>query len=74
MNCSLGLGLIFIAFAVLVAGSPYWLLNELQRSEDEKLPEWMGDARTRKRRLAWIVAVLSAVIGGGLIVLSYVNP
>ncbi len=72
--CSLGMGFILIAFGILVVGSPVWLLKEIQREADDDLPEWMGSARARKRRLLWIFGILCAVIGTGLVVLSLANP
>jgi hypothetical protein len=64
----------FIGFAVVVITSPYWLLKELTRSDDEQLPSWMGDARARKRRLFWIAGTFGALVGGGLLILSLTDP
>jgi hypothetical protein len=67
------LGLLALGFGVLVVTSPYWLWKEMQRSDSEQLPEWMGSARARKLRLTWIMGLLVSVGGLGLILLSFVN-
>jgi hypothetical protein len=74
MKGTLILGIAFLVFAGLLITSPYWLVRELNRSDDEQLPAWMGDARARKRRLIWISGIFVTLGGGGLIILSIVNP
>jgi hypothetical protein len=53
----------FIAFGLLVLNLPIGIIREFQRFDDENAPEWMGDARGRKQRLA-IVLVVFLVLGG----------
>jgi len=65
-------GTLFFGIAVLViaAGiitSPYWLFREFKRQDHEPLPSWMGEARARKQRLAWIIGVLAAIFGAGMV-------
>lgn len=59
------IGCAFLALGFLLLTSPYWLLRELIRLGDEPLPDWMGGARARKRRLA-VIAGLLAVVGGAV--------
>ncbi len=68
------LGCVFLGFAGLVLTSPYWLFRELIRPNDEKLPNWMGDARARKKRLLIIVGVLALVAGGVAIASGVAAP
>lgn len=71
---TLGMGLVLIAFGALIASSPYWMLREFLRSNDEELPAWMGDPQARKRRLIVILGVFGTVGGLGLTLLSVLNP
>ena len=60
-------GLLTLAFAGILLTSPYWLFREITRPDDEQLPYWMGDVRTRKKKLAIIAGVFMIVFAGVLI-------
>jgi len=57
-------GLVILMFAGILLTSPYWLFREIIRPTNEPLPEWMGNARTRKVRLVVIVGVMALVAAG----------
>lgn len=61
----------FLLLAVALLTSPYWLFRELTRPNDEALPNWMGDARARKKRLVVIMGVLALVFGALIIVAGF---
>ena len=54
-------------FGLMVLTSPYWLFRELVRKEDEQLPTWMGNARSRKKRLTLVFCLFILICGGGTI-------
>jgi hypothetical protein len=39
------------------------MFREFSRPDEEQLPNWMGDARARKRSLALLLGVLALVVG-----------
>jgi hypothetical protein len=52
----LGLGILVL----LVIYFPVGVVRQFRQRDDEKGPEWMGDVRGRKRRLAVILTVFLA--------------
>ena len=52
----------------LVIYLPTALIQEVTRSENEVLPEWMGTVRERRNRLRIIIAVLGGLAIGLLII------
>ena len=66
--------MILIALGALAVSSPYWMFREFLRSNDEKLPTWMGDPQARKRRLIVILGVLGTLAGIVLVLLATQNP
>jgi hypothetical protein len=64
MRGTLVFGIAFVALAVAALTSPYWLFREITRRDDEPLPDWMGDARARKKRLLVIAGVFALAVGG----------
>ena len=79
MVCATGTGKIsgvailgILAVIALLIYAPIAIVQELRRSKNEELPEWMGSARGRKLRLAIIFGVLG-LIGLGIIIASFIT-
>jgi hypothetical protein len=47
----------FIALGRLAIALPIAVIRELRRPDDENIPDWMGDARGRKRRLTIVLMI-----------------
>lgn len=73
MKMMVAAGAAFV-FALILLTSPYWLYREITRSDDEELPDWMGDARARKVRLLMTAGLFSVVFGFGALFLSFTGP
>lgn len=67
-------GAAFVVLAGIMLTSPYWLFRELTRPGDEPLPDWMGDARARKKRLLVILGVLALAVGTFIIAAGASEP
>ncbi|MCZ2341860.1 MAG: hypothetical protein LC104_08700 [Bacteroidales bacterium] len=66
------LGIAFLVVAALLLTSPYWLYRELTDTNDEPLPEWMGERKARKKRLA-VAAGMLLLVSGGIIMLAQLS-
>lgn len=68
------IGFAFLAMAFLLLTSPYWLYREIVRPDGEELPEWMGNAGARKKRLAAVLGVIVGIGGAVLIAAGLSEP